>query len=214
MATAKRRRTAPPEERRQQLIEATMDSIAENGISGTTMAAVTGRVGLSAGIVSLHFRSKENLLVATLEHLAQEHRDGWASLQERDDLAPAEKLWAIVEAHFHPSVCTPTKIAVWFAFFGEARYRRVYRRIAAQFDIERVDVIEELCRRIAAEGGYRNIDAAILARSLESFADGLWLDLLVYPDTTTPARAKAMLRGMLERSFPGHFPPEPAPLAA
>ena len=53
--TLRKRRFAPKEVRRQQLIEATLDSLAENGISGTTMAAVTGRAGLSMGIVSLHF---------------------------------------------------------------------------------------------------------------------------------------------------------------
>lgn len=207
---ARSRRTAPPEERRQQLIDATMLSIAEHGISGTTMATVTGIAGLSAGIVSLHFQSKENLLVATLEFLAQEHRDGWVSVQQDETLAPAERLWAIMEAHFDPRVCTPTKIAVWFAFFGEARYRQVYRRLVGQVDTERVDAVEELCRMIAADEGSADVDPAALARSLESFADGLWLDLLTYPESTSRENAKALLRGMLERSFPAHFPPASA----
>ena len=50
-------RTASKAVRRQQLIEATIDSIAKYGISGTTMTTVTGLAGLSVGIVNFHFFS-------------------------------------------------------------------------------------------------------------------------------------------------------------
>jgi TetR/AcrR family transcriptional repressor of bet genes len=61
--------------RRQQLIEATIESIAKFGISGTTMTTVTGFAGLSVGIVNFHFDSVENLFEETLFSLAAEHRD-------------------------------------------------------------------------------------------------------------------------------------------
>ena len=103
-AATKTRRTAPKEVRRQQLIDATIETIAETGISGTTMAAVTGRAGLSMGIVSLHFESKENLLKSTLRHLAVELRDKWREVEQKADLTPAERLWGIVEANFDPDM--------------------------------------------------------------------------------------------------------------
>ncbi|MEM9140903.1 MAG: TetR family transcriptional regulator, partial [Pseudomonadota bacterium] len=60
------RRKASRDVRRRQLIQATMEAIAEKGMTGATTAEVTRRAGLSMGIVSLHFESKEGLLTETL----------------------------------------------------------------------------------------------------------------------------------------------------
>ena len=68
----KRGRKASKETRRQQLIEATIDSLARRGYSETTMADVADGAGLSRGIVNFHFESKEKLLVATLQYMADE----------------------------------------------------------------------------------------------------------------------------------------------
>ena len=54
------------EERQHQLIQATIRSVAQNGLSDTTMATVSSEAGLSQGIINLHFQSKERLLVETL----------------------------------------------------------------------------------------------------------------------------------------------------
>lgn len=209
-AETRQRRTAPKEERWRQLIDAAMVSIATHGLTGATTAVVTEAAGLSAGIVSLHFGTKENLLVATLEHLANEHRERWLAAQGDPSLGPAARLQAIMEAHFDPEICTPVKIAVWFAFFGEARYRATYRRIVEEFDFERTSHVEACCRALAAERGGAGADPAILARSIENFADGLWLDMLLYPDEFALADARLQMRTMLNAHFPESFPMEEA----
>jgi TetR/AcrR family transcriptional regulator, transcriptional repressor of bet genes len=205
-AKAVRRRTAPRDERVRELIAAAMEVIAAKGLTGTTTAAVTARAGLSAGIVSLHFGSKEGLLVATLESLANEHRAKWVTAQGAAGVGAKERLWAVIAAHFHPDICTRTKIAVWFAFFGERRYRETYREIVAQLDLERTAVVEAACREIVAEGGYAAVDPALVALSIENLADGLWLDLLLYPGRVTLERARAQMQALLAVHFPLHFP--------
>ena len=59
---APRRRTAPPAERRRQLIDATIRSVANRGLADTTIATVAREAGLSQGIINLHFQTKERLL--------------------------------------------------------------------------------------------------------------------------------------------------------
>ena len=88
----KRGRKASKETRRQQLIEATIDSLAKRGYSETTMADVADGAGLSRGIVNFHFESKEKLLVATLQYMADEYSAHWrAALQKAGD-DPARQL--------------------------------------------------------------------------------------------------------------------------
>jgi len=96
--TQKQPRTAPKEVRKQQLISATINVFAKKSISGTTMADVTGQAGLPMGIISLHFKSKENLLTCSLRHLAMGLRDAWVVIYHDTTLTPRKKLMGIVNA--------------------------------------------------------------------------------------------------------------------
>lgn len=213
-AAQKRPRTASREVRRRQLIEATIDCIAEKGISGTTMAEVTKRAQLSMGLVSFHFQSKENLLQETLVYLAEEHRARWVESLAESELAPAAKLAAVMDAHFHPDACNPTRNAVWFAFFGEAPYRDVYRARIAGFDNERAEIVTGLCRDMAAEG-YPEVEPEEVAINLESLADGLWLSILLYPHWMAAQDGRHQIHAFLRAIFPRHFETWPGqPLAA
>lgn len=198
-------RTAPPETRRRQLIEAAITTIGRHGISGTTLTAVTKEAGLSLGLVNFHFRTKDGLLTQTLTFLAREHRDLWMRQAARHDLSAADKLRAIVDAQFHPRICNRRKLAVWFAFFGESVYRKSYRAISAEIDMERQEVCADLCRDIIEEGGYRGVSPESLASTLEGLFDGLWLNILMYPNRFTRDMAQVEVLAVLARSFPRHF---------
>ncbi|MEO0328133.1 MAG: TetR family transcriptional regulator C-terminal domain-containing protein [Pseudomonadota bacterium] len=201
------KRFAPKEVRRQQLIEATLKVIAEKGVSGTTMSAITGTAGLSTGIVSLHFYSKDNLLKSTLEYLAIEFRDHWHEVATDNSLSAAQKIWGILETNFAPQICTPEKIRVWYAFFGEAQYRDVYRDIVKSFDLERSDVLEELFAELGL-----SVDASdSLTEVLESLADGLWLNMMLYPEWVEVEGIKQHLWNLLSLHFPEHFLPQNIP---
>ncbi len=201
----RKRRTEPPEVRRAQLIDATITCISKYGISGTTLTGVTKEAGLSLGLVNFHFKNKDALLTETLNTLAAEHRDLWMKAIERDDLGPADKLLAIVEAQFHPRICSRKKLAVWFAFFGETGHRKSYREHSSRFDIERQEICADLCRQIIADGDYTGPDAGEISMTMEAMFDGFWLNMLMYPATFTGKVAVAQVRTYLATLFPGHF---------
>ena len=78
-----RNREARKTANRQKLIDATIDSIAELGLSDTTVAAVVRRAGLSQGIINLHFDTKETLLAETLRFLSVEWEAAWRGRFDR-----------------------------------------------------------------------------------------------------------------------------------
>ncbi len=149
----KRGRKASKETRRQQLIEATIDSLAKRGYSETTMADVADGAGLSRGIVNFHFESKEKLLVATLQYMADEYSAHWrAALQKAGD-DPARQLGVLVAADFDRSICNRRKLAAWCAFWGEAKSRPTYQALCGARDEAYQNVFIDLCRQ--AEGRRR-----------------------------------------------------------
>ncbi|NDW53871.1 transcriptional regulator BetI [Aliiroseovarius sp. PrR006] len=199
--SSKKPRTAPPEVRRNQLINATITCIANKGISGTTLSAIAKEAGLSLGLANFHFKSKDALLSETLKHLAAEHRDLWQRDAKREDLSDSDKLRSIVSAQFHSRICSRKKLAVWFAFFGEASHRKTYRSISSQIDLERQELCAELIQGIAAEDGHDEIDAEQIALTLEGMFDGAWLNMLMYPAKFTRNQAERQVLDYLDLVF-------------
>ena len=154
------RRTESREVRRRQLIEATIDSIAERGFSETTLATVTKGAKLSHGIVNFHFNNKETLFVETLGFLAQEHYDHWHGAMEAAGPDPSRQLAAMIKTDFERTIASPKKLAVWFAFWGQAKYRPAYLDIHNRYDKQRSGEFRRLCGLIVEDGGYDHIDLA------------------------------------------------------
>ncbi len=204
------RRKAAKERRRQQLIEATIDSIAKRGFADTTLAHVSQTAGLSQGIVNLHFTNKENLLIETLRFLRDDFRQAWGHAIEQAGDSPGEKLAALVALDFDPQVCAPRKLAVWFAFQGEAKSRPTYTKICEEHDEEYEGVLIYPIEELVRDGESQSLDARSIAVGLTALSEGLWLDMLMAPKQINRRQARKICFGFLAQFFPAHFSAEDA----
>ena len=200
----KRGRKASKETRRQQLIEATIDSLARRGYSETTMADVADGAGLSRGIVNFHFESKENLLVATLQHMADEYAAHWREALARAGDQPANQLWALVAADFDRSICNRRKLAAWCAFWGEAKSRPTYQALCGARDQAYQQVFARLCAALKAEAGYV-YEPGAMALALSAMLEGLWLRLMMGTEEVSRETAFEAATECLAAAFPRHF---------
>ncbi|MEH6589526.1 MAG: transcriptional regulator BetI [Halioglobus sp.] len=199
------RRALPREVRRQQLIQATMKSIAQNGLSGTTMATVTREAGLSMGIANLHFDSKEKMLIETLQYVTDEYTNGQLAILDNPKFdSTAKKIQALLDFDLSNTVTQKIKIAVWLAFWGEAKSRPIYQRIRAHADIRAENAFRELFNAAITESGYENVDAELIATGYTALIDGLWLDLLVSPKQFNRTKARKIASHYLATAFPDH----------
>jgi TetR/AcrR family transcriptional repressor of bet genes len=201
----RRKRTASKRERQEQLIQATIRSVASNGLSDTTMSTVAKEAGLSQGIINLHFQSKDRLLVETLQYIADEYRTAWEKALESAGESTAEKLAALVAVDFKQPVCDRNKLAVWFAFWSESKARPTYRKICAMRDLAYRKEMVLLLEKLVAEGGYEELDASTLATGLSSMTEGLWLDLLISPRSLSREQALDVCMSYLALAFYKHF---------
>ena len=64
---------------RQRLLEATIDCLVERGWSGTSTTLVSERAGVSRGAQLHHFPTKNDLVLAAVEHLSETRQDEVAS---------------------------------------------------------------------------------------------------------------------------------------
>lgn len=196
-------RKAPKEARQLQLIEATIDSLAKRGYSDTTLANVAEGAKLSRGIVNFHFETKENLLVATLQYMADEYADHWNEALEKAGPSAAERMWALVAADFDRRICTRRKLAAWCAFWGEAKSRPTYLSLCGARDLKYQRTFEELCAELKADGGYdyEPLDAAL---AICSTMEGLWLRLMMNGKLSREAAHRAAIECIVA-FFPKHI---------
>ena len=196
---------AAKEVRRKQLIDATMRAIGRYGYASLTLTHVAGEAGLSPGIVNFYFKSKDQLLIATLENIAEEYSTFWQGAIAKGRVSPAAGLAAMIDADFHASVCNAEKVSVWYAFWAEARNNATYQTLVMRLEQEYLKETEQLCARIVAEGGYEGVDAHQAAVGLNAMIDGLWFDCLMSPAKFDRQGAKRTCIAYLSAVFPAHF---------
>ena len=197
-------RKQPRGARRMQLIEATIETLAEVGYARTTLTAVAMRAGLSHGLVNFHFETKEKLLTETMLYLAEEYRANWSAALERAGSGAAARLNALLQADFNPAICTPARLSAWCSFWGEAQSRPLYQKSCGSNDDAYNRTMEAVCAALITQGGYGG-EPARIARVLRVTTEGVWLDLMTMVDPYDRDEALATLMTCTAAFFPRHF---------
>ncbi len=199
-------RTQSRDARRTQLIEATIEALAERGFSRTTVTDVAARAGISHGLVLFHFQSKENLLAETLDFLAEEYRVNWQSALAEAGDAPEDQILALIKADFTEKVCTPARLSAWCAFWGESQSRPLYQARCGANDALYNSTLVRLCDAMNAVHGYAH-DPERTARLIRIVSEGVWLDMmtLAVPYSVTEALETVLLGA--RALYPRHFGP-------
>lgn len=85
--------------RREQLLDAAITVLGERGIHALSHRAVDTQAGLPAGSTSNHFRTRDTLLEAAVERIADREREAWEALAIRMyPTTPHELAHVLVEA--------------------------------------------------------------------------------------------------------------------
>lgn len=197
-------RKMPRDERRVQLIEATIRVLAANGYARVTMGEVARAAGLSHGLVNFHFATKENLLLETLLYLAEEYRQNWRSALAAARPEVVGQIAAILEADFNPAICTPTRLSAWCSFWGEAHGRPMYQERCGANDEAYNATLEALCARMMTVHGYQG-DPVRVGRALRLTIEGSWLDMMTMSQAYSRSEALATVMTVAAAFFPRHF---------
>ena len=162
----------------QKLIDATIESISQRGLGDTTIAHVSSLAGVSQGYAHFRFKSKENLLISSLNYLSNEYMDSWNSIFEEENLASTKRLIKIIENDFHPRIASRKKIAVWFAFYSEVKFIPAYQSICQDQDEIYFNQLKKVIDDIITQGNLKSLNALEISETYLSLVDGLWQKIL------------------------------------
>jgi TetR/AcrR family transcriptional regulator, transcriptional repressor of bet genes len=199
------------DQRRRELIQATIAVIARNGYSGTTVARVAKKAGVSTGLMNFHFDSKDRLFRATFDFLAVEYQQVWDRNLAAAGEAPGARVTAMIESYFDRRVFTRDKLAVWFTFWSDAELRDRYRAAAARIERRYIAALEAEIRRLIADAGGPAAEAKSVTAAVSAMVDGYWLQAMIYPKRFDRMAAVSACLAFLKLRLPRAYP-KPGPL--
>lgn len=155
--------------RRRDLIEAAFRTFLEHGLSGTTVARIGRRAGMSHGLVNYYFKSKDQLLCAVIRHAFRQILKN-SLLHLRAAKTPRQRISAAIHGNFPENLFNRNTAAAWISFFAEVptnpEFERLQERFYRRLRRHLVVNLKELTSPARAER---------IALGISVWIDGLWL---------------------------------------
>ncbi|MGW4565525.1 TetR/AcrR family transcriptional regulator [Streptomyces sp. NPDC004561] len=193
-ASPRRRTPAPP---REEVLAAAMDMIAERGLEKLTMAGLGREVGMSSGHLLYYFRSKDELLLRTLEWSEGRLGAERSRLLSRAEPA-AERLAAYVDLYV-PDGHRDPHWTLWLEVWNRSQNADDDAR-ARQAAIEGAwhrDLVALIAEGIS-RGEFRAVDADRFAARLRALLDGFSIHVAIGLRGTDRAQVMAHVREFIE----------------
>ncbi len=202
MKPAARPRTHPEiqEFRRTALIEATIASLAKHGVAHTTVRKICTAAGISHGLLTHYYESKDDLMAAAFRHLFSDLTRKVQKLQAKAGDSTYARLRAMPAAIFSPSICTATQRHAFLAFWHDIRFSKPVREVNRALYRDYTQRMIQLFAEAAAELG-REIDAESAAIGYIALIDGLWLELSIDDQVVSRERAIGLCEAFIDRSL-------------
>lgn len=184
-------------ERRQRVLDATLDVIANEGVRAVTHRRVAAQAGVSLGLITYHFSSTSDLIAATLDELAQREvrrfRDLEAQISEQS-LTTDQLVELLVEQVTQRSYALKREEIVGVALTLEIPRKRLPREAFDTWESAQLAMYEAIAQNIGSA------DPHATALFLLASIDGLSLYAAI---TTEPPQIEMAARSGLTRLIRG-----------
>ncbi|MEH6583575.1 MAG: TetR/AcrR family transcriptional regulator [Halioglobus sp.] len=188
----------PAQSKREQIVTSALTLFYENGFNATGVERVCSEAGVSKKTLYNHFKSKDELVLATLRMRDALFRNKMMRETERLGTTPAERLLAIFDAH-----------GAWFREKGFSGC--MFINAAAEFSpqddpnhivcAEHKRLVRDYLSELAAQAGAT--EPKILARQLNLLLEGAIVEAHVSGNREAAALAREMAEVFLLRANVG-----------
>ena len=189
----------------QKLIEATIETIAERGLADTTISHVAKKAKVSQGYANFRFKSKENLLLSSLQFLSDEYKKSWQKIFEDKNLDPIDRLLRIFENDFSKKIANRNKISVWVAFYSEVKFRPSYLSVCQEQDDIYLNQTKILIDKININTDQKFLTSTEIGETYHSMVDGLWQRILFDPKVYTNEFCKSLVMKYFRSVYPNEI---------
>jgi betaine-aldehyde dehydrogenase len=187
--------------RRRQLVEVTIDSLAELGYVGTTLAQIAARAGVSPGLVAHYFGDKDGLLDAAFRSLARRVGNQVRARLRRVS-TPRGRIQAVIDANLAPEEFEQRTGTAWLAFWGQVLQVKTLKRVQSVYQQRTLSNLRSSLKELVPPD-----EAQRLAAMIAAMIDGVWLRAALSgwreaDSESARALLTAFVDGRLDRAAP------------
>lgn len=188
-------------ERRQQIVDAVIKCITEDGVDGATIRKVADRVGGSTGMVTHYFPNKKELIKESLTVLTER------SIAKVDDWVggsfSAERMNVVADLTLRNPGGDAAPASFWLWAWSEATRDPDLRQVLAANQLRTREILTSCAQAGIEDGQVRaDIDPELIADAVNSIITGLRIRMVLLPEIISPERALQIAQLLLNALRP------------
>lgn len=169
------------EQRREALILAALEMMAEGGAQAMTVRAIAERADTTPGLIRHYFGTKDELIRCAFERFMGELTAQSLSAPGLGSTSPQAAIAALISTSLRPPVLDGERVRVWAGFLQLAQQNPSMRETHQKTYLAYRDHLQEL---ITALPGKSDLALArSLAIACNAVIDGLWLEGAILPNS-------------------------------
>lgn len=173
------------DKRRDALIAAALELVAEGGPQSATVRAIADRAGVTPGLIRHYFASKEVLTREAYRRLMDQMTEDSAAVMQTAGDDPVSRLAAFVVTSLRPPVMDAVAVGLWAGFLHNVRRDPELRAVHAATYLGYRDLLQSLIADLPRDAGPDQLRAEAIA--CNAVIDGLWMEGSVMPEIFHPA---------------------------
>ncbi len=166
------------ERRRDDLIAAALELVAEGGAKAATVRAISEKAGVTAGLIRHYFANKEELTRAAYTRLMDQMTSQSLAVLQDAPSDPVIRLALFIAASVSPPVSDPVAVALWAAFVQELRRDPEMHAVHRVTYLGFRDLLQSLIEALPAPPA----DPRRSAIACNGLIDGLWMEGALLPE--------------------------------
>jgi AcrR family transcriptional regulator len=168
------------------ILQAVIELLARQGISGVSMRAVAREAGVSLGLLSYHYADKTDLIRAALHRIEE---SDLAMLEPDPAVSPIKRLRRALRRIADPEFLTTEYLSLRLQLWALARAHEDFEHINSVAQQRYRDGLAELIR--AARPDLARAECSRRAADIDVIQNGIWLTALLGLDGAAIKRAVA-----------------------
>jgi AcrR family transcriptional regulator len=185
----KQRRVDVGSIRREQIVEAAVAVIAEQGIQNLSLSEIEGRADMSRGQLTYYFPTKEDILLAVFDRLLRQMRERAvaANGEESSCLWNHSSGWDRLHNFLTLLLLTPPSAtefhALQYTFLSQISHREDFRhRLASLYEEWRAHMAADVAAEMAVPNGGPRVSPRTVATLIQAILHGLSMQRAANPD--------------------------------
>jgi AcrR family transcriptional regulator len=164
--------------RRQELIEATLNCIENEGLQGATVRKVADYAGVTNGLIRFYFSGKDELIRAAYAALLEQIYASARGNIDDTQLSAKERLRRFIEATLSFPIVSPRTVLLWANFLPLTYIDDEMAAIRSEGYVETTNILQPLIKASLAQENVfiTELEAERSSIKINALIDGLWLE--------------------------------------